>query len=80
MSICTSHYGSKLLFGVGKVVTVIGMIWQGMGEGEGAKDVSDQITDEDQLLGAQQKDQPADAAKVCQLSALQRTCDSCLAG
>ena len=37
---------------------------QGMGEGEGAKDVSDQITDEDQLLGAQQKDQPADAPKV----------------
>ena len=32
--------------------------WQGMGEGEGAKDVSDQITDEDQLLGARQKDQP----------------------
>lgn len=31
---------------------------QGMGEGEGAKDVSDQITDEDQLLGARQKDQP----------------------
>ncbi|KAK9820997.1 hypothetical protein WJX81_006213, partial [Elliptochloris bilobata] len=30
----------------------------GMGEGEGAKDVSDQITDEDQLLGARQKDQP----------------------
>ena len=29
-----------------------------MGEGEGAKDVSDQITDEDQLLGARQKDQP----------------------
>lgn len=40
------------------------LLWQGMGEGEGAKDVSDQITDEDQLLGAQQKDQPADAPKV----------------
>ena len=26
----------------------------GMGEGEGARDVSDQIEDEDQLLGAQQ--------------------------
>jgi hypothetical protein len=30
----------------------------GMGEGEGVKDVSDQIEDEDQLLGAQQKDAP----------------------
>lgn len=29
-----------------------------MGEGEGAKDVSDQIEDEDQLLGARQKDAP----------------------
>jgi midasin len=29
----------------------------GMGEGTGKKDVSDQITNEDQLLGAQQKDQ-----------------------
>jgi midasin len=28
-----------------------------MGEGTGKKDVSDQLTDEDQLLGAQQKDQ-----------------------
>lgn len=27
----------------------------GMGEGVGAKDVSDQITDEDQLLGASNK-------------------------
>lgn len=27
----------------------------GMGEGEGAKDVSDKIENEDQLLGAQQK-------------------------
>lgn len=42
-----------------------------MGEGEGAKDVSDQITDEDQLLGAQQKDQPADAPKVCHLRTTQ---------
>jgi midasin len=38
------------------------MQWQeaggtGMGEGTGKKDVSDQLTDEDQLLGAQQKDQ-----------------------
>lgn len=40
------------------------VLWQGMGEGEGAKDVSDQITDEDQLLGAKQKDQPQDAPKV----------------
>lgn len=30
----------------------------GMGEGQGAKDVSDQIEDQDQLLGAQQKDAP----------------------
>ncbi len=30
----------------------------GMGEGHGAKDVSDQIEDQDQLLGAQQKDAP----------------------
>ena len=29
-----------------------------MGEGEGAKDVSDQIENEDQLLGAKQKDAP----------------------
>lgn len=29
-----------------------------MGEGEGGKDVSDQIEDEDQLLGAKQKDAP----------------------
>jgi midasin len=28
-----------------------------MGEGSGKKDVSDQLTSEDQLLGAQQKDQ-----------------------
>ena len=31
---------------------------QGMGEGEGAKDVSDQIENEDQLTGARQKDAP----------------------
>ena len=37
---------------------------QGMGEGEGKKDVSDQIQDEDQLLGAQQKDQPPPDSKV----------------
>ncbi len=30
----------------------------GMGEGHGAKDVSDQIEDQDQLLGAQQTDAP----------------------
>lgn len=35
-----------------------------MGEGEGRKDVSDQIEDEDQLLGAQQKDQPPPESKV----------------
>ena len=35
-----------------------------MREGEGAKDVSEQIEDEDQLLGAQQKDQPTPEAKV----------------
>ena len=29
----------------------------GMGEGQGAKDVSDKIENEDQLLGAQQKGQ-----------------------
>lgn len=29
----------------------------GMGQGEGAKDVSDKIENEDQLQGAQQKDQ-----------------------
>lgn len=29
-----------------------------MGEGEGAKDVSDQIENEDQLLGAKKKDFP----------------------
>ena len=29
-----------------------------MGEGEGAKDVSDQIENEDQLLGAKHKDAP----------------------
>ncbi len=34
------------------------MTVQGMGEGVGGKDVSDQIQDEDQLLGARQKDQP----------------------
>lgn len=38
------------------------MQWQdaggtGLGEGTGKKDISDQLTDEDQLLGAQQKDQ-----------------------
>lgn len=37
---------------------------QGMGEGEGAKDVSDQIEDEDQLLGARQKDAPTEQHKV----------------
>jgi hypothetical protein len=31
---------------------------QGMGEGVGGKDVSDQLTDEDQLLGSRQKDLP----------------------
>ncbi|KAK9809153.1 hypothetical protein WJX72_010301 [[Myrmecia] bisecta] len=30
----------------------------GLGEGEGARDVSDQIEDEDQLLGSRQRDQP----------------------
>ena len=30
---------------------------QGMGEGEGKKDVSDQLENEDQLLGAQRPDQ-----------------------
>lgn len=30
---------------------------QGMGEGQGTKDVSDQLENEDQLLGAQQRDQ-----------------------
>ena len=39
-----------------------------MGEGEGRKDVSDQIEDEDQLLGAQQKDQPTPESKVHQMS------------
>jgi hypothetical protein len=36
-----------------------------MGEGDttGAKDVSDKITDEDQLLGAQQKDAPPEEDK-----------------
>ena len=29
---------------------------QGMGEGEGAKDVSEEIENEDQLLGAKQRD------------------------
>ena len=29
-----------------------------MGEGEGAKDVSDEIENEDQLLGAKQRDAP----------------------
>ena len=33
-------------------------LMQGMGEGEGAKDVSDQIENEDQLLGAKQRDAP----------------------
>ena len=41
-----------------------GLRLQGMGEGEGRKDVSDQIEDEDQLLGAQQKDQPPPDSKV----------------
>lgn len=31
---------------------------QGMGEGEGAKDVSEEIENEDQLLGAKQRDAP----------------------
>lgn len=35
---------------------------QGMGEGTGRKDVSDQLTDEDQLLGSRQKDEPQDQA------------------
>jgi hypothetical protein len=39
-----------------------------MGEGEGVKDVSEQIQDEDQLLGAQQKDKPPDAPKVTSLA------------
>ena len=34
----------------------------GLGDGDtkGAKDISDQIKDEDQLLGAEQKDKPKD--------------------
>ena len=31
-------------------------LMQGMGEGEGGKDISDQIENEDQLLGAKQQD------------------------
>ena len=33
---------------------------QGLGDGEGGKDVSDQIENEDQMLGAKQKDAPED--------------------
>ena len=39
-----------------------------MGEGEGAKDVSDQIEDEDQLLGAQQKGQEDQQVPVTTMS------------
>lgn len=37
----------------------------GMGEGEGKKDVSDQLEDEDQLLGAKRADQPEEKVRVC---------------
>lgn len=50
------------------------LTWQGMGEGEGAKDVSDQITDEDQLLGARQRDQPPPD----QVKAWPMHCGACL--
>ncbi|KAI3955573.1 hypothetical protein MKX01_034895 [Papaver californicum] len=38
----------------------------GMGEGAGVNDVSDQITDEDQILGAQDKDEGQDASNDLQ--------------
>ena len=49
----------------------------GMGAGEGAKDVSDQIQDEDQLLGARQKDQAPEqvgcfTAVLCTLHSMHR--------
>ena len=37
---------------------------QGMGEGEGKRDVSDQLENEDQLLGAQRPDQPEQQVRV----------------
>lgn len=41
-----------------------------MGEGTGRKDVSDQLTDEDQLLGSRQKDMPQDQARSLALDHL----------
>ncbi len=49
----------------------------GMGEGQGARDVSDQIEDEDQLLGAQpagaeqQHDEPDQASASARLEELE---------
>lgn len=37
---------------------------QGMGEGEGRKDVSDQLENEDQLLGAKRPDQPEEKVSL----------------
>ena len=36
---------------------------QGLGDGEGGKDVSDQIENEDQMLGAKQKDVSEDQVR-----------------
>ena len=36
---------------------------QGLGDGEGGKDVSDQIENEDQMLGSKQKDAPEDQVR-----------------
>ncbi len=40
-----------------------------MGEGEGAKDVSDKIENEDQLQGAQQKGQEDQQVEKCFMAA-----------
>lgn len=45
-----------------------------MGEGEGAKDVSEHIEDEDQLLGAQQKDAPTEQHTVGRALSFVRKC------
>ena len=54
------------------------MTAQGLAEGQGTKDISDQLDNEDQLLGASGPDQQPQVttASTCLLSAQQMICQS----
>ena len=80
---CPPHHGGSLLAGGtggedGKFQESEGT---GMGEGQGARDVSDQIEDEDQLLGAQpagaeQQRDDSDQVSMFSRAGLPLSCDS----